>query len=141
MFKDSLEDLFHKKTQTLSVCMDDQQQSLPGVCQQCGQCLYYLSACFQNIFLAVLGPVAACKLSVAACGIQIPNQGSNSDPLNWEHRVLVTGPPGRSQCMYYLDGYKFVLILKFSVFLHMFGMFKVLKSKHLKIKMEDMQNY
>ena len=43
--------------------------------------------------------------------------------------------------MYYLDGYKFVLILKFSVSLHMFGMFKDLKNKHLKIKMEDMKNY
>ena len=34
---------------------------------------------------------------VAACGIYFPNQGSNPGPLHWEHRVLATGPPGKSQ--------------------------------------------
>ena len=33
---------------------------------------------------------------VAACEIQFPDQGSNPDPLHWEHRILATGPPGKS---------------------------------------------
>ena len=32
----------------------------------------------------------------AACGIQFPDQGSDLDSLYWEHRVLATGPPGKS---------------------------------------------
>ena len=39
---------------------------------------------------------AACKLLVVVCGIQFPHQGSNPCPLNWEHRLLVTGPPWKS---------------------------------------------
>ena len=39
---------------------------------------------------------AACRLLVAASGIQLPDQGSNLDPLHWEHRVLNTGPLGKS---------------------------------------------
>ena len=31
----------------------------------------------------------------ATCGI-FPDQGSNLCPLNWEHRVLTTGPPRKS---------------------------------------------
>ena len=30
-----------------------------------------------------------------ACRI-FPNQGSNSCALHWEHRILTTGPPGKS---------------------------------------------
>ena len=40
--------------------------------------------------------VAACRLSVAACGTSFPDQGSNAGPLHWEHVVLAAGPPGRS---------------------------------------------
>ena len=40
--------------------------------------------------------VAACKLFVAACGIQFPDQGSKLGPLRWERKVLATGPPGMS---------------------------------------------
>ena len=40
---------------------------------------------------------AACKLLVAACGIQFPKQGSNLGPLHWEHGVLSTVPPGKSR--------------------------------------------
>ena len=40
--------------------------------------------------------VAACKLLVEACGIYFPDQGSNPNCLNWKHRVLATGPPGKS---------------------------------------------
>ena len=32
---------------------------------------------------------------VVACGIQLPDQGSNLGPLHWELRVLATGPPGK----------------------------------------------
>ena len=39
---------------------------------------------------------AACELLAVACGIQFPSQGSNPGPLNWEHRVLATGLPGKS---------------------------------------------
>ena len=31
------------------------------------------------------------------CGILFPDQGSNPGPLHWEHGVLATGPPGKSQ--------------------------------------------
>ena len=41
--------------------------------------------------------VAACKLLVAACGIQFPDQGLNWGPLHWESGVLVTGLPGKFQ--------------------------------------------
>ena len=34
--------------------------------------------------------------SAAACGIHFPDQGSNPGPLHWGHRVLATGPPGKS---------------------------------------------
>ena len=30
-------------------------------------------------------------------GSQFPYQGSNPRPLQWKHRVLTTGPPGKSQ--------------------------------------------
>ena len=53
--------------------------------------------------------VAACRivhlcydmwdLFVVACGIQFPDQGSNLQPLHWEHRVLATGPPAKSPDM------------------------------------------
>ena len=38
-------------------------------------------------------------LVVAALGLscgQFPDQGWNLGPLHWEHRVLATGPPGKS---------------------------------------------
>ena len=41
--------------------------------------------------------VAAGKLSVSACGSQFPDQGWNKGPLLWEHRVLATGPRGKSR--------------------------------------------
>ena len=36
---------------------------------------------------------------VVACGIQFPDQGSNLGSLHWEHGVLATRPPGKSQSM------------------------------------------
>ena len=38
----------------------------------------------------------ACDPLVVAYGIQFSNQGLNSGCLPWEHRVLATGPPGKS---------------------------------------------
>ena len=38
-------------------------------------------------------------------GSQFPDQGSNLGPLQWEHRVLTTGPPGKSLTEYsYVPG-------------------------------------
>ena len=37
---------------------------------------------------------SSCSVRVA-CGIQFPEQGSNLDPLHWEHRVLANVPPGK----------------------------------------------
>ena len=32
-----------------------------------------------------------------ACGISVPQPGIKPCPLQWKHRVLTTGPPGKSQ--------------------------------------------
>ena len=40
--------------------------------------------------------VVACRIFVAACEVQFPDQGQNTGPLHWEHGVLTTGPPGKS---------------------------------------------
>ena len=40
--------------------------------------------------------IASCEFLVAACGISFPDEGLNLGPLNWEHGVLATGPPGKS---------------------------------------------
>ena len=56
------------------------------------------------IYLAKLDPscsmwllLVLCRtLSVATCGIQLPDQGSNPGSRHWEHRALATGPPGKS---------------------------------------------
>ena len=52
---------------------------------------------------------------VAACRIQFPDQGPNPDPLHWEHRVLATGPPGRSQHVTFCDW--FLSLSAFSEFI------------------------
>ena len=36
---------------------------------------------------------------VAACRIYFLDKGSNQGPLHWEHRVLATGPQGKSLVM------------------------------------------
>ena len=41
--------------------------------------------------------VEACKLLAAACEILFPDPGSNLGPLHWEHGVLATGAPRKSQ--------------------------------------------
>ena len=40
-----------------------------------------------------------------ACGILVPDQGSNLCPLQWKHGVLITGPSGRSPQPGYLHGF------------------------------------
>ena len=35
-----------------------------------------------------------------ACGILIPQSGIEPRPLQWEHRVLTTGPAGKSPELY-----------------------------------------
>ena len=41
--------------------------------------------------------VVVCKLSVAACGTQFPDQGVDLGPLHWECGVIAIGPPENSQ--------------------------------------------
>ena len=58
--------------------------------------LYFFFSFLIFIHLAAPGLSWACKLLVAACGIYLPDWGSNLGPLHWEHEVLATGPPGKS---------------------------------------------
>ena len=64
---------------------------------------------FKNIYLLILAAAGlGCGTQdfqsslwsagslVSACGIWLPDQGSNLGPLHWEHRVLATGPSGKS---------------------------------------------
>ena len=73
-----------------------------------------LCSLFFNIYLFIWlcwALVAAHGIFIAACGIFLvatrgifgcgmwdlaPDQGSNPDPLHWEHGALATGPPGKS---------------------------------------------
>ena len=45
-----------------------------------------------------------------ACEILIPNQGSNPHPPQWKHRVLITGPPGKSLIFLTVMGCIFLLL-------------------------------
>ena len=52
----------------------------------------------KNIFFLYINldaPGLLCSMQVEACDWD-PDLGSNQGPLHWEHRVLVTGPPGKS---------------------------------------------
>ena len=40
-----------------------------------------------------------CQVPVAARGIRFPEQGLDLGPLHWEHGILATGPPGKSQAI------------------------------------------
>ena len=55
-----------------------------------------MTSLFKNIYLFIWPRwVLSCgmqDLAVAACGIQLPDQG----PLHWERGVSATGPPGKS---------------------------------------------
>ena len=58
---------------------------------------------FKFLYLVTLG---------LTCGMQdlVPDQGSNLDPLHWEHRVLAIGPPGKSQQLWTLSSIPVVVI-------------------------------
>ena len=45
--------------------------------------------------------VEASELLVEAHGIEFPVQGLNLGFLHWKHKVLVTGPPGRSRIFFF----------------------------------------
>ena len=51
--------------------------------------------------------VVVCKPSVAACGIQFPDQGLDLGPLHWECGVIAIGPPEKSR-----DDYRFTCFCK-----------------------------
>ena len=51
----------------------------------------------KNLFGCTRSQLACEIFIVTTCGIQFPDQGSNLGPQCWEHRVLVTGPRGKSQ--------------------------------------------
>ena len=57
-------------------------------------CFFKICIFFLFIYLTELG--FSFNMKLIKCGIQFPGQGSNPGPLNQEHRVLATGPPGKS---------------------------------------------
>ena len=65
-------------------------------CCSCTFIFIYLFI-FKSLFIWLCWVLlVACSVSVAACGILFPDQGSNPGPLHWELWVLSTGPPGKS---------------------------------------------
>ena len=51
------------------------------------------------VYLSVVFRVFFFFFFVLSCGmwdLTIPSQGLNLDPLQWEHRILSSGPPGTS---------------------------------------------
>ena len=71
--------------------------------------------------------VVACKLLVVAWGILLADQGLNMGPLHWEHRVLATSWPGKSQqCVF--DN----IFATFNIIMKKFHTFKSLCIKFLK---------
>ena len=55
-----------------------------------------------SVFVAVRGFFSCSTQIVAACGILFPDQGLNLGPLHWKHRVLATGPSGKSSSKLFL---------------------------------------
>ena len=76
------------------------------------------------IYLAALGFSCGMQdILVEACGIQFPDQGSNPGPLHWEHRVLITGSPGKSPLVFIIISVillfycgKICIIMQFTIF-------------------------
>ena len=65
---------------------------------------------FVKISIYLAAPGLSCStwnLLVAVCGIQFPDQQSNPGPLQWEHGILATGPPGKSLFHLFLMGQDF----------------------------------
>ena len=59
-----------------------------------GSWLWHLGS---SIFAAAFGTFSCCTWNflVVAMWDLVPNQESNPSPLNWEHGVSATGPPGK----------------------------------------------
>ena len=59
---------------------------------------FYLSGSFFSFFLFFTLAFSGFffYFGCMACGIQFPEQQLNLSSLHWEHRVLTTGPPGKS---------------------------------------------
>ena len=70
-------------------------KNLHSTTEKLGSCLFSCFFFFFNIYLFYLFICLFLALA-AACGIKFPDQGLNPGPLHWEHRVLATGPPGKS---------------------------------------------
>ena len=64
-----------------------------------------------------------CWVLVVAHGIQFPVQGSNLGPLHWEHRILVTGPTGKSPFAYFF--FKSIFVLLFALLLSCRNSFRI----------------
>ena len=56
----------------------------------------YLFSCNGSSLPRAQSSVAPRKLLAGACRSWFSHPGLNPDPLQWEHRVLTTGPPGKS---------------------------------------------
>ena len=85
----------------------------------------FLINLFLCIYLAV--PSCGCGMRTLSCSMWnwFPDQGSNPGPLHWEHRVLATGPPGKS------PGHTFKLT---SLFSEMYGTHEFCLSRQEKKK-------
>ena len=73
---------------------------------------------FLNIFISLATLGLSCgmqDLLVAACGIWFPDQGSNLGPLHWEHGILATAPPGKSQLWFLFLSPSCSFLSRFSV--------------------------
>ena len=57
----------------------------------------YLSGCTQAYLQHTGSPDAACELLTVPCGTQSLTRDRTRAPQHWKHRVLATGPPGKSQ--------------------------------------------
>ena len=51
-----------------------------------------------------------------ACGILVPNQGQNPYLLQWKHRVLTTGLPGKSLNVLNLNILNFIIRVYKNIF-------------------------
>ena len=71
-------------------------------------CLFYIYTLYSFFLKNVYLFIWLFQVSVAACGIYFPEQGSNLGPPHWECRILATGPPG-SPKSYILFGTKWGL--------------------------------
>ena len=82
-------------------------KSAPGLTSCKGQVLLLLFNIYLLIYLAALGLSGGMwalrsllrhvRSLAVACKIELPHQGSNPSSLHWELKVLIIGPPEKSQ--------------------------------------------